>query len=202
MITTLHKKGCKSDPDNYRAIALSSNIGKLFSTILLHRLIKYRQTHCPDPINQLGFTKKAQTHDHILTLNTIINKYKKKSTKLYVLFVDFRKAFDSVCRQALLFKLAKNGITGKFYSLLRHMYSNSSACIKLSGHLSKEFEINKGTEQGHPLSPDLFKLFLKDLSPLLEFNCCPELSGKLVSHLLWADDLIALALDKKHYRNN
>ena len=196
VITTLHKKGSKSNPDNYRAIAVSSNIGKLFSTILLNRLIDYRNLSCPDPINQLGFTKKAQTYDHILTLNTIINKYKKKkSNKLYALFVDFRKAFDSVCRQALLLKLAKNGITGKFYTLLKHMYTNSRACIKLSGYLSNEFDIKKGTEQGHPLSPDLFKLFLKDLSPLLDFKHCPELSGTLVSHLLWADDLIIFALD-------
>ena len=77
------------------------------------------------------------------------------------------------------------------------MYTNSHACIKLSGRLSNKFEIKKGTEQGHPLSPDLFKLFLKDLSPILEFECCPELSGKLVSHLLWADDLIIFALKKK-----
>ena len=76
------------------------------------------------------------------------------------------------------------------------MYSYSRACIKLSDHLSNEFDINKGTEQGHPLSPDLFKLFLRDLSPLLEFKCCPYLTGNLISHLLWADDLITFALDK------
>ena len=57
------------------------------------------------------------------------------------------------------------------------MYSNSSAYIKLSGHMSNKFTIAKGTEQGHTFSPDLFKIFLSDLSPLLEFNNCPLLSG-------------------------
>ena len=55
----------------------------------------------------------------------------------------------------------------------------------------------KGTEQGHPLSPDLFKIFLSDLSPLLEFKHCPTLSNLTISHLLWADDLILLSTKKE-----
>ena len=72
------------------------------------------------------------------------------------IFVDFRKAFDSVCREALFYKVAKQGITGNIFNILKHMYTNSTGQIKLSGHLSKKFDINKGTEQGHPLSPDFF----------------------------------------------
>ena len=75
-LSNLHKKGNKSDPDNYRAIAVGSVIGKLFSTILLERLIKYRLKFNPDPPNQLGFTKNAQTYDHIFTMQTIASKYK------------------------------------------------------------------------------------------------------------------------------
>ena len=74
------------------------------------------------------------------------------------------------------------------------MYSNSFSHIKLSGHLSNRIQILKGTEQGHPLSPDLFKIFISDLSPLLEINDCPKLSHMPISHLLWADDLIMLSL--------
>ena len=197
IISPLHKKGNKEDPDNYRAIAVSSTIGKLFSTILLDRLIAFRNNKCPDPPNQLGFTKGAQTYDHILTLNTITSKYKKLRKKVHAVFVDFKKAFDSVCREALFYKLSKMGVTGKFYNVLRHMYGNSTAQIKLSGHVSKTILTRKGTEQGHPLSPDLFKIFLSDLSPSLEFSNCPELMNCIISHLLWADDLIILALGRK-----
>ena len=201
IITPLHKKGSKDDPDNYRAVAVSSVIGKLFSTILLERFIKFRNEKCPDPPNQLGFTKGAQTYDHIFTMQTISAKYKKRGKPVYAIFVDFRKAFDSVCRQALFFKLAQSGATGKFYNVLRDMYANSYGYIKLSGHLSKRFDIKKGTEQGHPLSPDLFKHFLSDLSPLLEFANCPILADLLISHLLWADDLILISLDKQTAQN-
>ena len=77
---------------------MSSVIGKLFSTILLDRLTKFRSVNCPDPPNQLGFTKKAQTYDHILTMKTIASKYKKLNKPVYAIFVDFKKVFDSVCR--------------------------------------------------------------------------------------------------------
>lgn len=81
------------------------------------------------------------------------------------------------------------------------MYSNSKAHIKLAGHLSNEIPILKGTEQGHPLSPDLFKLFFKDLSPLLESDNCPSIMESVISHLLWADDLVLLALDPTTLQN-
>ena len=197
IITPLHKTGDVKNPDNSRGITVSSVLGKLFSTILLERLTKFRKENCPDPPNQLGFTKGAQTYDHIFTMQTIISKYKRSKTPVYSVFVDFKKAFDSVSRQALFYKIAKLGITGKFYKILKNMYSNSSAYIKLSGFLSNKFKISKGTEQGHPLSPDLFKIFLNDLSQLLEDSDCPELSNILISHLLWADDLIMLSKSPK-----
>ena len=197
IISPLHKKGNISNPDNYRAIAVSSVIGKVFSTILLERLKLFKKENCPDPPNQLGFTKGAQTYDHILTMQTIAAKYRKMHKPVYAVFVDFKKAFDSVCRQALFYKLAKIGVAGKFFNVLKNMYTNSFAYVKLSGHLSRRISIQKGTEQGHPLSPDLFKIFVSDLSPLLESIFCPELSNTLISHLLWADDLIMLSLNPK-----
>ena len=56
IITPLHKKGCKEDADNYRAVAVSSTIRKLFSTILLERFKEFRRQVTPEPPYQLGFT--------------------------------------------------------------------------------------------------------------------------------------------------
>ena len=53
----------KSNRDNYWAIAVISIIGKVFSTILLERLHKFKKEKFPDPPNQLGFTKGAQTYN-------------------------------------------------------------------------------------------------------------------------------------------
>ena len=130
-------------------------------------------------------------------MQTVSSKYKKIKKTVFAIFVDFRKAFDSVCRQALSFKLAQTKSTGRFYKILRDMYSNSKGQIKLAGHLSKCFDIDKGTKQRHPLSPDLFKHYLGGLSSLLEFENCPQLASLIISHLLWADDLMMLSLDGK-----
>ena len=103
LTTPIHKKGDKQNPDNYRAITVGSCLGKLFSTLLLNRLHIYRSTRCPDYPNQLGFCKGAQCNDHVLTLKTLVEKYvSKQRKKLFTCFVDYRKAFDLVCRDALL----------------------------------------------------------------------------------------------------
>ena len=158
-VTPLYKSGSIYDPNNYRAIAVGSSLGKLFSTILLGRLLSFREAHVPNPKNQFGFCAGGQTSDHILTLSTYIQKYvRHRKERLYTCFVDFRKAFDTVSRQALVYKLDKLGIKGRFLSvlILKHMYSNSSVRIKLLQKLSDKIDILVGTEQGHPKSPELF----------------------------------------------
>ena len=186
LMTTLHKKGDRYDPNNFRSICVGSNLGKVFSDISLQRLIAYRNIHCRDPPNQLGFVRNAQTSDHILTLSSIVDKYCKKSKKkLYTWFVDYRKAFDTVCREALLYKLSQLGVKGKYFACLKHMYENSSTKIKLIKKLSEKIDILVGTEQGHVMSPELFKIFILGLTELLNEHLenCPELNGFSINHL-------------------
>ena len=75
---------------------------------------------------------------------------------------------------------------------------NSSTRIKLIQKLSAAIDVTTGTEQGHPMSPELFKMYVLDLSTRLESISdlnLPFLNDFPISHLLWADDLILLALD-------
>lgn len=204
LITPIPKGGDRYDPNNYRAISIGSCVGKLFSSILLARLVAFRRIYCKDPPNQLGFCKEAQCNDHIFTLRTIYEKFViKKKTKVIACFVDFAKAFDSLARDALLHKIVTMGITGKFFDTLKNMYTNTCSRVKLINKLSKSIDHNNGVEQGHPLSPELFKMFIRDLSIFL--NDCstnhdlnfPYLADTLINHLLWADDLVLLALDEK-----
>ena len=101
----------------------------------------------------------------------------------------------------MVYKLDKLGIKGRFLSVLKHMYSNSSVRIKLLQKLSDKIDILVGTEQGHPMSPELFKVYIHDLSleldkTLNELNV-PVLNGNKITHLLYADDLVLFALDEQ-----
>ena len=75
LITPIHKKGCTGDPNNYWAITVDSNLGKLFLGILLDRLMTFRTTFCPDTVNQLGFVKDVQTSEDTFALRTWISQY-------------------------------------------------------------------------------------------------------------------------------
>jgi hypothetical protein len=175
---------------------------QLEAAILLSRILIFKKEHAPDPLNQLGFTKGAQTVDHLFTIKTLVDKYKKLNKKLYCTFVDMRKAFDSVNRSALLYKLScLIGIKGNVFRVIENMYSNSTCQLKMDGKLSTRISVQRGTEQGHTLSPELFKTFMQDLSPLFDIGNCPKLQDRIISHLLWADDLVLIALDKSTLQN-
>ena len=97
-----------------------------------------------------------------------------------------------------MYKLSNMGIKGGFFNCISYMYTNSTTRIKLIQKLSAAIDVTIGTEQGHPMSPELFKMYILDLSVELEDVpdvALPLLNGISTSHLLWADDLILLALD-------
>ena len=128
------------------------------------------------------------TSDHVFTLSTCIEKYVSiKKKRLYSCFVDYAKAFDTVCREALLYKLWKLRIQGKFFQCMEDMYTNSSAKIKLLNKLSEKIDVVCGTEQGHPMSHELFKCFVHQLSEelnSLQNTDVPLLNSQRVTHLL------------------
>ena len=95
----------------------------------------------------------------------MIEKYDgKQKTRIFACFVANRKAFDSVRRKALLYNLGKMGIVGNFFRCISYMYQNPLTRIKLITKLSAAIDVTIGTEQGHPMSPELFKMFMHDQS--------------------------------------
>ena len=71
-------KGPKTDPSNFRGITVTNCIGKLFNRIIDLRLEKYFEEHSIISSEQIGFTKKKQTNDHLFVLKTLIDKYTAK----------------------------------------------------------------------------------------------------------------------------
>ena len=96
-------------------------MGKLLSAVLNNRLKNY--VHDQNILHpaQIGFLPNHRTTDHISFLRILIDKYVTHTTKgkLYTCFVDFKKAFDSIWHDGLLYKLLKYKIGGNFYDLIK-----------------------------------------------------------------------------------
>ena len=195
LITAIHKKGSKDDPNNYRGISLMSCLFKLFLTILNNRITDFALERNILSPNQLGFVQMNRTSDPHIILNNIIRKYcHNKKKNIFGCFVDFSKAFDSVPRDILLAKLKDRGIDGKVYEIIRKIYTEDIAVVKFGNKASEPFKTNKGVRQGCVLSPLLFNIFLSDIQGV--FDICgdnPTLSDVEISSLIWADDILILS---------
>ena len=196
-LTPIYKnKGDKQSTENYRGIAVGSNLSKLFCAVLQRRLIKYLEGNNVIPHNQIGFKPKARTSDHILTLKSVIDKVINKMPRayLFVCFVDLKKAFDSISRQALIFKMVQVGIGGNFINIIRDMYAEVYYCVKLKEGYSSSFDSSVGVKQGCALSPTLFNIYMYDLPNIFRQNCDPiKLNDVYLNCLMFADDLVLLS---------
>ena len=172
--------------------------------LLNERLVKLLETRGTIKFNQIGFRKGFRTADHVFTLKTLIDNSFSQKEKLYTCFVDFKKAYDTIWRNALFFKMAKENISTKFINIMRSMYSKLSVKVVLPDGLSSTFLSDVGLKQGCNLRPTLFNLFINDLISKCESteNCeAPTIDGIPVNCQLYADDLVLLSRSKQGLQN-
>ena len=196
IMSNLYKSGDRYKPDNYRGLTINSTLSKVFNSILNQRLTSFLENNKISNNKQIGFKKKARTADHIFVLNTLMNKYSRGKSQLFLCFVDFRKAFDSVWHLALKCKLLESGCKGLFYKIIEDMYNNTSSHIKITTGLLPPISCNSGVKQGDVLSPNLFNLFINDLPDCIGVdNHTPILNNIPINCLLYADDLVLCSLN-------
>lgn len=196
----IFKKGEKSNPENYRPIALVNNSAKVFKQILAVRLGKWVEDNNFLPEWQAGFRKKRRCNDNIFALNALIqSRLHRPGGKLFVLFIDFRGAFPSVTHGLLWDKLYKMGVGSKFINIMKNLYSKAKIAVKGSTGISEYTKVTLGVLQGEVLSPLLFSCFIADFE---EFLKAEGIRGVSLSHLIeiilfaYADD-IAIPADSK-----
>lgn len=197
LITPIHKNGDKLDPNNFRGICVSSNLGKLFNSILNNRLLNFLNEHNVLSKGQIGFLPNHRTTDHIYTLHTLINENvnQTKNGKIFACFIDFKKAFDSIWHEGLYYRLLQSGVGGKVYDLIKSMYSDNKCAVKIGDKHTEFFTQNRGVRQGCGLSPTLFNIYINELAVQLEQSAAPGLPlyDTEVKFLLYADDLVLLS---------
>nr|BDU78963.1 hypothetical protein 2 [Bombyx mori] len=120
-IILLYKKGDPKNIGNYRPISLLPSLYKLFSTVIKTRISKTLETK--QPVEQAGFRKGFSTIDHIHTIELIIEKYQEHQRTLYITFIDYQKAFDTVSHNSIWESLAEQGVEEVYIKTIQNIYN-------------------------------------------------------------------------------
>ena len=157
----------KSAPTSYRPISLTSNVCKIFETMVNNRLIHHLDENNILSKHQSGFRKNRSTLDQILTLEHDIKLAHSRKQELLAVFLDLEKAFDLMWHEGVLLKLKKYGVTGKMYSFVKSFLSNRKIKVRVNDTMSEEYDLENGSPQGSVISPTLFNIAINELEKTL-----------------------------------
>jgi len=195
----LFKKGDPSLLKNYRPISLLSSISKLFTRTICTRIEQTMEREQGD--EQAGFRAGFSTTEHIMTLCELIERTKEYPSSLYICFVDFEKAFDSVERNSMWKALESQGVHPKINRLLQNIYLQQRNTIILNNDQRVEVDVQRGVRQGDPISPILFNAALEDIFRRLNWGRGGlSINGRPLTHLRFADDIIIVSRSLKELR--
>ena len=150
------------------------------------------------------YYKLRQYTDHIMTLFTLIKKFLRERKYLYKCFVDFKKAYISICRQRLIYKLKEFGLTGNKLEIIKTTYATPNVSLLYEGKISQSFNTKIGLKQGDVLGTFLFNLYINNLPDVLNKESdskedqlhIPKLDSITINNLLFAADLTILYWSK------
>ncbi|GBP27535.1 Retrovirus-related Pol polyprotein from type-2 retrotransposable element R2DM; Endonuclease [Eumeta japonica] len=128
--------------------------------------------------------------DHIHTLELIIEKYQEFQRPLYVAFIDYQKAFDTVSHHSIWKSLEAQNVEKSYIDVIRKVYEKCTSRVKLET-TGPTFPVERGVRQGDPLSPRIFIAILETALGDLDWSKKGlYIKGKYLSHLRFADDLV------------
>lgn len=166
LISPIHKgKECWK-LDNYRPIALLSHMSKILEKCIKTRLVKFLEENKLLSSNQYGFREGHSTEEAIFKLTKNIYNSIDNKTKSLCIFLDIRKAFDTINFEITYQKLIKLGITDKCLNFLKSYLEGRTQVCKINGVISNEMHILSGVPQGSVLGPLIFLMYINSLCEL------------------------------------
>lgn len=189
----LPKKNNPKSCDEYRLISLMRHTLKVLLIIIQHRI--YRK--CEEQLDetQFGFREGLGTREALFTITVLLQKCREYNKDVYVCFIDFKKAFDKVQHDKLIENLKSIKLDPSDIQLIKNIYYNQTAVVRVEDIKTDEAEIQKGVRQGCVLSPQLFNLYSQSVFQKAFYER-PEgvnIGGTLINNLRFADDTAIMA---------
>lgn len=182
-------KESKLSSSNYRLIAITSLILKIFD----HVLIYLSAPNLKPSIYQYGFQKGLSTGMCTWTLTETINYFRNRDSPVYLCLMDLTKAFDLV-KLSVLFKKLSQKVHPILIRFLVFSYIHQECRVSWEGVHSTGFSIGNGVRQGAVLSPSLFNIYIDGLfSELSESGVGCKINNQYFGCVGYADDLALIA---------
>ena len=190
-------KGAQANnQDTYTGITLFPTLCKIYEMILLNRLGNFAAHKGFFSEMQFGFQKGVDCTEASFTIFETINHMLERGSKVFSCFLDVRKAFDTVWKDGILYKLfSVLGIGGRMWKVIKDLYTNVKAQILYAGSLSRKIDVSQGTGQGRILAPFMYKVYVNGLLCVLTNHCYAIfINGLRIPSPSFADDITLLAL--------
>lgn len=191
----IFKKGDRKNPENYRPITCLNTMYKILTGVLNKILLRHLEMGPGIPLEQRALRKGEWgcLHTSLIDRQIIIDARSQKRRNVHVAWLDFRKAFDSVPHDYLLWILEKIQVCPLLISLLSKLMRNWRTTFQLpgSGKATQKMKVRNGIFQGDALSPTLFVIAVSTVSHAL-CQKGPKVGtakSDFPNHLFYVDDL-------------
>ena len=197
--TLIHKKGPTDVAQNYRPITCLPTIFKLLTLMLTNRIYDHVTVNYILPFEQKGCRRRARgCKDHLLLDKAIVEDCKRRKKKASYMWIDYKKAYDSVPHSWLVRILQLYKIDDTTCNFITHLMPVWRTKIHLPYDtgciVTEDITFRRGIFQGDSLSPLLFCLALAPITHMLRrAGVGYRIGGQTVSHLLYVDDLKVFA---------
>ena len=185
-VQPLHKGGDPIIPDNYRPISLLPVISKVLEKIVYTRVVAHLENNKILYTRQFGFRKKFSTIDTIHNFTNEVLQAFECGNFMISVFIDLKKAFDSMSHEILVKKLEAIGVGDTELSWFKNYLSSRKQLVVLGRSESQMAGLEVGVAQGSLLGVLMFQIFINDLWKCLKYS----------TSILYADDTTIFLVGK------